>query len=65
MLAYSGNKERSASEIAIEPAVLYRINNAKLAAMNDAKSEAALHELVARLLAARIGFMNQRNHPDL
>jgi hypothetical protein len=33
--------------------------------MNATKSEAALHELVARLLAARIGFMNQRIHADL
>jgi SulP family sulfate permease len=65
MAAYSGNKERSASAIAIEPAVLYRLDVAKLAAMNATKSEAALHELVARLLAARIGFMNQRIHADL
>jgi CRP-like cAMP-binding protein len=65
MAAYSANKARSASAMAIEPTVLYRFDAIRLSAMNDFKSEAALHELVARLLATRIGFMNQRIEADL
>ena len=65
MAAYSVSKMRSASAVAIEPSVLYRLDAVRLSALNASKSEAALHELVARLLSARIGFMNQRIEADI
>lgn len=65
MAAYSESKTRSASAVAIEPTVLYRLDALRLSALNASKSEAALHELVARVLAARISFMNQRLEADV
>ena len=65
MAAYSANRKRSASAVAAEPAVLHRVDVTRLKAQNGAESESILHELVARLLVSRLGFMNQRFAADL
>jgi len=65
MAAYSANHRRSASALAMENSVLYRLDASRMKSQNATKSEAALHELVARLLAARLEFMNERVATDL
>ncbi len=65
MAAYTANKKRSASAVAIKPSVLYRLDASRMKVLNGFDAEAVLHELVARLLTARLGFMNQRIIADL
>ena len=65
MAAYSANQRRSGSAIAIESAVVYRFDAARLKAAQATELEAALHELVARLLTARLEFMNERIRAEL
>lgn len=65
MAAYSSGKRRSASAIATGPGALYRLDIPRLKAAHGAELEAMMHELVARLLAARLGFMNERLAADL
>jgi SulP family sulfate permease len=65
MAAYSTNRRRSGSAIAIEPAVLYRIDGERLKALGNTELEATMHELIARLLTSRLEFMNERTRADL
>jgi SulP family sulfate permease len=65
MAAYSTNRRRSGSAIAIEPSVLYRVDGERLKALCNAELEAAMHELMARLLTSRLEFMNERTRADL
>lgn len=62
MAAYSDQKVRTASAVAIAPSVVYRLAPAKIAAA-DTSGRAnlpILHEFVARLVVSRLTFMNKR-----
>ena len=60
--AYLPNKKRTATIIAEEDSVLYRLSSKNLARLdqNDLKLAVCIHELVAKTLAQRITFMNRR-----
>ena len=60
--AYLPNKKRTATIIAEEDSVLYRLSSKNLARLDhdDLKLTICIHELVAKTLAQRITFMNRR-----
>ncbi len=62
MAAYTDAKRRSASAVALRPTVVYRLVPEKVKQLptQARECETALHEFVARLLAARLAFMNKR-----
>jgi len=67
MAAYTDLKQRSASAVATQPTVVYRLVPEKIKDLpvHARDCETALHEFVARLLAARLTFMNKRVEADL
>ncbi|MGH6661140.1 MAG: SulP family inorganic anion transporter [Rhodospirillales bacterium] len=67
MAAYTDSKQRSASAIAMRPTVVYRLvpENVKKLPDRARECETALHEFVARLLAARLTFMNKRMEVEI
>ncbi len=68
MAAYSGDLVRSASAVAIAPSVVYRLSSEKITALDNQDTRAIasiLHQFVARLVIARLIFMNRRMHLDL
>ena len=62
MAAYSKSKSRTASALAIEPTVAYELAPDAIAQLGaEAPAyRAIVHEFVARLLTARLTFMNKR-----
>ncbi len=67
MAAYSKDKSRSASALAIEPTVAFSLSHDAIAGLGDATPiyYSILHEFVARLLVSRIAFMNKRSQVKL
>lgn len=67
MAAYSDQKVRTASAVAIVPSVVYRLAQEKViaAAKTGLADLSILHEFVARLVVARLIFMNKRLQLDL
>ena len=67
MAAYTDLKQRTASAVATQPTVVYRLAPEKIKDLPEhaRECETALHELVARLLAARLTFMNKRVEAEL
>jgi len=67
MAAYTDSKRRSASAVAIRPTVVYRLVPDKVKKLPEQalQCEMALHEFVARLLAARLTFMNKRMEVEI
>lgn len=67
MAAYTDSKQRSASAVATRPTVVYRLvpENIKNLPDRARECETALHEFVARLLAARLTFMNKRMEVEI
>ncbi|MBE0612876.1 MAG: cyclic nucleotide-binding domain-containing protein [Burkholderiales bacterium] len=67
MAAYSDRKTRSASALAVEKSVVYGLAPGSVKALGDRAQEyeVILHEFVARLLSARLLFMNSRTEADL
>jgi SulP family sulfate permease len=62
MAAYSDQKARSASAVAVAPSVVYRLAPEGIQAVRSTDQEvlSALHEFVARLVVSRLLFMNKR-----
>jgi SulP family sulfate permease len=62
MAAYSDQKARSAAAVAMAPAVVYRLAPDRILAARSALPGelSVLHEFVARLVVARLIFMNKR-----
>jgi len=67
MAAYSSSKSRSASAIAVETTVVYSLARESLSGFGNKSQEyeVILHEFVARLLAARLQYMNKRTEIDV
>jgi len=62
MSSYTPERVRTATLIADEPSVLWHLTTEKLTQLDSEhfKLTAAIHELVARTLSDRIGYMNRR-----
>jgi len=58
---------RSASALAVEDAVVYRLEPERISKLGEQAMEyrLLLHELIARLLASRLSFMNERTQADV
>jgi SulP family sulfate permease len=67
MAAYSINKSRSASALAIENSIVYEWapENIKALGKDYLEYEVIVHEFIARLLSTRLLFMNNRSQADL
>ena len=66
MAAYSTEKERSASALVTEAAIIYRLKpeNLQLFGERSLEYKVLIHEMVVRLLASRLTLTNQRNEAD-
>ena len=62
MSAYTPERIRTATLIVDEPSVLWHMTTEKLSRLDGEhfKLAASIHELVARTLGDRIGYMNRR-----
>ena len=67
MAAYGGGAARSASAVALEPGVFYELEPARTRELGERapEYELILHEFVARLVSARLQFMNRRAEADI
>jgi SulP family sulfate permease len=67
MAAVTDARQRTASAVAIEDAVVYRLEPDKVTELGEHALEYRLliNELIARLLASRLSFMNERTQADV
>jgi len=67
MAAVTDAGQRTASALAIEDSIVYRLEPDKIAALGERALEyrLLLNELIARLLASRLSFMNERTQADV
>ena len=67
MASHTDVHKRTAAAVAIEQSVVYRLEPDRIPALGERALECdlLLHELIARQLASRLSFMNERTQADL